>query len=388
MVFDKYTVFLNIAAASLLLSSLVQIATYKIKLRNKWPIRIGFEHANLQVNVYKKFHDIYYIILDGCANPSTLKEIYQYNNDEFTNKLRDKGFFFAENTRSNFAMTIHSLASSLNMEYIDTHIYDFDANNFGVGMARWMIENNYSMRYIKLFGYKVIFLGSGFGVTQTNKNADLEIKCGVIDETLGRLIQSSLFEALASKIHLIEKDKRNRILRMFSRLAQVSRLKGPKFVFAHIPSPQWPFLFDSNGNPTYRQKLDVRQKKEAYVSQLKFIEKKIIELIDVLLSTSEADPIIILQSDHGPNFAFANGYELQNPPLDILLEKMRILNAYHLPGGERDHIYESLTPVNTFRLIFNRYLGTSYQLLNDVSYYSTLEHPYKFSDVTSLMMSN
>jgi hypothetical protein len=45
-------------------------------------------------------------------------------------------------------------------------------------------------------------------------------------------------------------------------------------------------------------------------------------------------------------------------------------------------LYEEITPVNTFRLIFNAYLGTDLELLEDRSYYSTWAHPYRFVDVT------
>lgn len=39
-------------------------------------------------------------------------------------------------------------------------------------------------------------------------------------------------------------------------------------------------------------------------------------------------------------------------------------------------------PVNTFRLIFNFYFGTDYELLDDRCYFSSYDYPYKFTDVT------
>jgi hypothetical protein len=66
-------------------------------------------------------------------------------------------------------------------------------------------------------------------------------------------------------------------------------------------------------------------------------------------------------------------------------EGMRILNAYYLPLKDCDLVYDSITPVNTFRVIFNCYFGTNYKLLEDKSYNSFDFSPYKFTDVTDIV---
>lgn len=345
------------------------------------------DNLNTEFSKSNKLHDIYYIIIDSHASSSTLTEIYHYNNDGFISNLKGQGFFVASRSHSNYANTMLSLASSLNMDYLNSVSNFVGEDKQHIRDAKQMIEENFSMRFLKSRGYKFIFLGSGFGITQSNRHADLEIRCGCIDETLGRFIQSTVFRAIADKTHLVEKDKRIRVLCMFSQLAKVHKIEGPKFVFAHIPSPQWPFLFDANGNPTHRDKLNTEQKKEAYLNQLIYIDKRIEGLIHEILANSQVDPIIILQSDHGPNFAFDGGYELQNPPKKLLQEKMRILNAYYLPEGNRDLLYETVTPVNTFRLIFNRYFDSNYPLLDDRSYFSTLKDPIRLINVDSFLKS-
>jgi hypothetical protein len=47
-------------------------------------------------------------------------------------------------------------------------------------------------------------------------------------------------------------------------------------------------------------------------------------------------------------------------------EGTTILNALYLPGAEADWLYPGITPVNTFRLIFNHYFGQHYSYLPDV----------------------
>jgi len=93
---------------------------------------------------------------------------------------------------------------------------------------------------------------------------------------------------------------------------------------------------------------------EGYVGQLIFINKKVETLVDEILSKSDVPPIVILQGDHGIRWGKGRGID--------------ILNAYYLPGKDNQLLYESITPVNSFRIIFNLYFGTNYDLLEDEGY--------------------
>jgi hypothetical protein len=70
-------------------------------------------------------------------------------------------------------------------------------------------------------------------------------------------------------------------------------------------------------------------------------------------------PIIVLESDHGPTSYGGAKNRIGN------------LMAYYFPGKDMDSLaYPTITPVNSFRLVFNAYFGGSYPLLDDVSYFS------------------
>ena len=64
---------------------------------------------------------------------------------------------------------------------------------------------------------------------------------------------------------------------------------------------------------------------------------------------------------------------------NLEMGKFLILNAYYLPGHS-DIAYPTISPVNTFRLIFNTYFGTDYELLPDTSYYSPVPNIYDFEE--------
>ena len=58
-------------------------------------------------------------------------------------------------------------------------------------------------------------------------------------------------------------------------------------------------------------------------------------------------------------------------------ERMGILNAYYLPKGGNKTLYKTITPVNSFRKIFNHYFKTDYKILDDVSYFSQHKNIFK-----------
>jgi len=153
-------------------------------------------------------------------------------------------------------------------------------------------------------------------------------------------------------------------------------VEGPRFVFAHILVPHPPFLFGPAGEPLDTDPgFQPRDWSRYYLGQLEFVNKKVEVLVEQLLSEAEIPPIIILQADHGSRLG-------AGPPERIHSEFHGILNAYYLPDDGQDLLYDSITPVNTFRLIFNLYFDAGYDLLEDRMYFSRLNRPYDFLDVT------
>jgi hypothetical protein len=159
-------------------------------------------------------------------------------------------------------------------------------------------------------------------------------------------------------------------------------MAGPKFVFAHILAPHRPFLFDAAGNPVWAYELGIEETKQYYLNQLIFINKKVQETVAAILAASEVDPIIILQGDTGPPYGFEPDAALGNPTADIYQQNMRILNAYHLPNNGAQLLYKGISPVNTFRLIFDIYFDADFPLLDDQSFALTAEYPYRLVNVT------
>jgi hypothetical protein len=144
----------------------------------------------------------------------------------------------------------------------------------------------------------------------------------------------------------------------------VPAMQGPKFIYAHIISPHPPFVFDTNGDFEIWPEDDP----QGYATQVAFISKQIEATVKGIIEHAAVPPVIILQGDHG-----INGTDPQR--------RMKIFNAYYLPGEGKQWLYPSISPVNTFRVVLNSYFGGSLELLPDQSFYSTYKAPYQYQEI-------
>ena len=66
---------------------------------------------------------------------------------------------------------------------------------------------------------------------------------------------------------------------------------------------------------------------------------------------------------------------------------MKNLNAYYMPGANILP-YPTITPVNSFRMIFNDYFGQDLPLLEDVSFYSSYDDPFSYKPIPNTCEAN
>ena len=356
--FSTSTKFLNVVAISLVVISLINISIYEVRSLNRVPEETDKGSTGLSPGNPQNLPDIYYIILDGYARQDALEEVYGYDNSEFIQYLTGKGFYVAEQSRSNYSSTGFSMPSSLNMDYLT-------ADELASVKTRFeMVGNNKVSGFLKERGYRYIFIGGGIDW----KGIDHYTDGHFVYKSESVFKKSDFIDSLAHTTALSpfliffqgffgDTDREARLY-AFDELADIPDIEEPTFVYAHILSPHPPFIFDRYGNPP-KQSIFVGTgniwqsigHEGRYVDQLIFVNKKVETLIDKILSESDVPPIIILQGDHG--MWWAKGKETD------------ILNSYYLPGKDNQLLYESISPVNSFRVVFNLYFDADYQLLRD-----------------------
>ncbi len=309
--------------------------------------------------------DIYYIILDAYGSERLLRDQYGYDNSRFIRSLEDRGFFVTDG-RSNYNQTYLSLASSLNMTYINYVSAEVGEHSRVMTPLRRMIEDNSLMRFLTSRGYRFSFFGTSYSATSSNRYADVSnVANWTRSEFMLTLLNTTVLRCLRPAFATRES--------VLCTLADIpltrEKVEGPLFLFAHVPSPHAPYLFDRNGRPVEPGD----DPKAMYLEQVMFINKKIIRMVDEIVSSSDRPPVIVIQGDHGPPLDKENPFYYQTENLNALL----------VPNGA-DGLYRSMTPVNSFRVILNSIFGMEFSLLQDRTYVSTLDAPYVFDEMRSM----
>ena len=340
----------------------------------------------LSLKVNGQAPDIYYIILDGYGRSDILKNEYGYDNSDFLNKLRDIGFFIADCAQSNYAQTQLSLASSLNFNYIEAFSSRFVPGSDDRTGLDAFIHHGLVRQSLEKAGYTTVAFATGFLATELS-DADYflgprrslgelnEFESLLIETTVARLLQdSNRFGMQNSGSELY----RERTLFVLDKLDKLSYIKGPKFVFVHLVIPHPPYVFGPTGGPVEPADVGTTKTQQGashYRDQAIYIGSRMAEIMPKIIASSTTPPVIVIQGDHGPTVASRPRSRMSN------------LNAYFLPGAGKS-LYPSITPVNTFRVIFNEYFGQNLQYLDDVSLYSDYEDPFNFKVIPNSCKAN
>ena len=392
--------FFNITPAILIIFILCDLGLQKIK-RGFYPQNTERISPSYQPERNwkdkKRFPDIYYIILDGYARSDVLREIYQVDNKVFMDYLKQKGFFVAEKSCSNYGQTLLSLASTMNYKYLDEQDGINSRTNDSYPLVK-MIEQSRLIRVIKRFGYRSVGLVPGvnelelihFDITILNR-----FELGEFNNALLETTPISMVLNKYTKLYNPFQNHRKRVLYSFDHMDKISEtIDGPVFIYAHILIPHPPFVFGPNGEEvpnsrTFSQSLwdgnyfiEAGGSREEYVKkyrdQILYTTKKIQETLDRIIRKAAKPTVIILQADHGPGSML----DLKNPEKTNFKERFAILNAYYFsdrPAGR--FLYDSISPVNSFRVLLNVYFKAGFKLLNDKSFFSTWKEPYRFIPV-------
>lgn len=102
--------------------------------------------------------DIYYIIPDGYPSDIWRLEAMSYDNDSFTQALEERGFVINQRAQSNYASTLLSLASTLNMTYIDSNPTRLADKAY----LRVLIADNRVAKSLTQLGYTYVQFLSGY----------------------------------------------------------------------------------------------------------------------------------------------------------------------------------------------------------------------------------
>ncbi|MSR05474.1 MAG: hypothetical protein EXR93_00170 [Gemmatimonadetes bacterium] len=361
---DRLNVVLAVASAALCATSGFRIGAHAITTRHVVPLALIPSPVARAPDAERR--SVYYIILDDYGSERGLRRGYGIDNSAFTDSLRKQGFRINPDTKSNYPITLLSLSSSLNMRYIAPEA----SRAGGVVDPYELIRTNMVMNFFRSRGYRVVHYSSGNGPTMRSPLADVNVMC----QPLGELATSLMKQTVFNILQLSFASREARVRCIFRELRRSASDTLPTFYFAHILVPHPPYLFnaDCTRAPTPSPPPTIVAEwrdGRSYGAQLKCVNRLALEVVDAVRKRNP-EPVIVLQGDHGPAALMAAPVLGGRAPTDdALAVRLGILNAVSLPGTPVSATSWGTTPVNTFRLIFNRYFGANLRPLRDTSFF-------------------
>jgi hypothetical protein len=312
--------------------------------------------------------DIYLLLMDQYAGNSALNKIYHFDNSYFLNELKSRGFYIADKSRSNYNLTPFSMASALSMNYLDSGMSLPTKLNLGYcyqairnsSVLKFLNENGYTFYNYSVFDFPgqpahkyEAFLPYGTALITLNTFT------GRILRDITNSIRTGKLGFVAERRNLAyENLKYNDSTFTLTNQVASERTSFPKFVYSHFMLPHFPYYFNKDGEQLPIDKLTdfKRTNSNDYIEYLQYGNKKILSLIDNILSHSSNPPVILLLSDHGSR-RLNKGEENTNDFVN--------LNAVYIPGKKYTLFYDSITNVNQFRVLFNTCFAQQLPLLKD-----------------------
>lgn len=339
--------------------------------------------------------DIYYIVFDGYERADMLREYYSYDSSKFIDGLKERGFYVVDGSRSNYLSTNYSLNTSLNLIYY----HEFPAPN--QLRSKYNLQTNYVTEFLREQGYQIVVFDSGSNdtndqymdifATPDSTRPDVEPEINPFERLLARTTVARLYfgeeaeefnseaasDAFVSAVNRELNQRRRRITHAFAHLPDYASVEGPRFLFAHIFLPHFPFLYGAGGEELryhenvnlYWYEVEPTNYVEFYNYQLDYLNLAVLEAIDQILAETSKPVVIILQSDHGDDHFI----DWDVPSAGGVSARSAILNAIYFSDEEYETLYPTITPANIFRVVLNHWFGTQYQLLSDKVFFH--EHP-------------
>ena len=134
--------------------------------------------------------------------------------------------------------------------------------------------------------------------------------------------------------------------------------KKPRFIYGHVYIPHFPYIYNAAGIP-YKDSVyspEIFHDKKRFSEYTAYGRKKLVSLVSQLLQNNK-QPVIILQSDHGAALALYDdspkAYRFSN------------YSSFYFPDKNYGDLYDSISNINTFRIVLNKYFGQQFPLLPD-----------------------
>ena len=335
-----------------------------------------FDEMDIQTPQSDYKPDVYVFVLDEFAGKTQLKLDFDYDLQPFENKLIEREFI-VPTSFTNYPNTEFALPSLMNMMYLDKVVVGMENNSRDFQVTHQILRINNVMKIFKANDYDIITFFGGMGNSYNTQLVDEKL-CGFggFNPDLTKNFVLTYLPVSYFNEVLLENHSREKLECVFKTFEDNSFNDNskPKFVLSHLRLPHEPFVYDENGNSVENKD---EYDKSAYLSQLKFAETKILEIIDTIQSHSP-NAVIIIFSDHG----YRGDIDWENPKKIDYIRGFNTITSFYFPDSY-EKIPSEISNVNIFRVFFNSYFNADFEILENKHMWYTAEKPYnhiKISD--------
>ncbi|MGP1353445.1 MAG: sulfatase-like hydrolase/transferase [Parasphingopyxis sp.] len=356
---------LNLAAAPLILIFAGQAASDQYRLESGRPDTSDMFPA-FEAHASTDSPDVWHIVMDRYGHRETLERVYGYDNRPFLAALRERGFAVNDTAYANYQRTGHSLASTLNADYLGP-LSEVD----GLMGMDWVpiyraMRDNRAVQFFNNAGYTTVFAGTWWNPTRRSGSASENVNMRDMPELARLLIEQSVPGRILDLMDLPYGNGRTdqclRETHKFDSLRDLAAQDDQKYVFAHFLVPHPPYVINADGTCRSLAEAEGASRRDNYVGQLEYANRELLALIDAI-QAGPRPATIILQADEGPwpephvgderyigRDPVAVDWDALGP--DALQEKMGILFAIRHANGAQANIPAS--PINIYPAILRQ----------------------------------
>ncbi len=314
--------------------------------------------------------DIFFIVFDEYTSSKALKKYFGFDNSALDSSLENDGFYISHDSKSNYNSTVMSMASTLNMQYFNRPLENTDNDARSLLEGSLSIGRSYVPKLLEQQGYEIINYGL-FDIGSHKAKGSrpfLEYEARALSlETLWGRIQRDILWNLVVRMpgysekksgdkEYIERNQSN-----FSQFLTALNIPSskPRLVLSHLLLPRRPAYVDRNGNPRITSMEDFRDENHdsLYLEQVLYANKLIDSIGKAAIKGRQRPLVLIIEGDHGNRYA-AWGITIRE-------KHFMNLNAYYFSDRDYSMLYDSISPVNSFRVVLNKYFNAGLPLLKD-----------------------
>ena len=245
--------------------------------------------------------NLYLILLDGYPRADSLMEYFDFDNAEFLDALERRGFSVSAQSRGLDISTVQVLPTMMHMRPLGELLDEPWTGSNAQQRRMWQLLNAAPVpAAYEAAGYTTYSIVTPAPAVDW-RTADVVLESPWPTAFEAHLVTSGLLRFVLP----MQAMERASILDAFAYLESAAG-PSPRFVFAHIYSPHFPYIFAADGSPAAPCGEECRNHAgppnptlgDRLLGQLRFLNGRVLQALDHII---EADPegTIVVFSDHG-----------------------------------------------------------------------------------------